>query len=116
MSGPKEIMFTCSGSYFPESSLILSDILLYHGLMHDNTYNLLVEEDILLHNVPVVDNCDIPLVLYLVQKPLFLVLHLCSLLDLLSMCCTEAPNCTAQYCTEVEQYYVVVSWYYTVAA
>jgi hypothetical protein len=53
--------------------------------MHDNTYKLLVEVDILLHNVLVVDNYDIPLVLYLIQNLLSLVLHLCSLLDLLSV-------------------------------
>jgi hypothetical protein len=91
--------------------------------MHDNTYMLLVEVDIPLHNVPVVGNCDIPLVLYLIQNLLSLILHLCSLLDLLSAHYTEAPDCTARYCTEVvlcctvvARYYMVVAQYYTVVA
>jgi hypothetical protein len=87
----------------------VSSILLYHGPIHDNTYKLLVEVDIIMHNVPVVQNCDIPLVLYLV-------LHLCSLLDFLSMRCTEVPDCTTRYCIEVALCCTAVVWYYMVVA
>ena len=88
--------------------------------MHDSTYKLLEVVRIPLHNVLVVDNCDTPLVLYLVQNLLSLILHLYILLDLLSVNYTEAPDCTARYCTEVvlccivvAQYYMVVVQYYT---
>jgi hypothetical protein len=101
--------------FFPESLLVVSYIPLYHGPMRDNTYKFLVEEDILLHNVLVVDNYDIPMVLYLIQNLLSLVLHLCHLLDLLSMHCTEIPDCTVSYCTEVVLHCIVVAWFYRVA-
>jgi hypothetical protein len=91
--------------------------------MHDNTYKSLVEVDILLHNVSVVDNCDIELVLYLFQNPLLRVLHFCIQINLLLAHYTEALDCTAQYCTEVAlcytvaaRYYMVVAQYYTVVA
>jgi hypothetical protein len=90
----------CFGSSFPGFLLIVSEIPLYHGPMCDNTYKLLVEADILLHNVLVVDNCDIRLVLDLIQNLLLLILHLYSLLDLLSTRYIEVPDYTARYCTE----------------
>ena len=101
----------------------MSNILQYHDPMCDNTYKSLVEVDILLHSVMVVDNCDIPLVLYLFQNLLSLFLGLCSPLDLLSVCYTMAPNYNAWYCTEaalcctvVVRYYMVVAQYYTIVA
>jgi hypothetical protein len=48
----------CLGSSFPESLLVVSYIPLYHGPMRGNTYKLLVEVDILVHNVSVADSCD----------------------------------------------------------
>jgi hypothetical protein len=82
--------------------------------MRDNTYKSLVEVDILLHSVLVFYSCDIPLVLYLFQSLLLLILHLCSQLDLLSMCYTEVPDCTVRYCTEVVLCCTVVVRYYMV--
>jgi hypothetical protein len=71
----------------------------------------------------VVDNCGIPLVLYLVQNLLSFVLPLCSLLYLLSMRYIEVPDYTARYCTKAMMcytmavcYYMVVAQYYTAAA
>ena len=84
--------------------------------MHENTYKSLVEANILLHNVIVVDNCDIPLVLYLIRNLLVLVLHLCSLLDILLVHYTDVPICTVLYCTEVASYCTVAVWYYMVVA
>jgi hypothetical protein len=86
-----------SDSSSPGYSLIVSDILPCHDLIHDNTYKSLVEVDILLHNVLVVDHCGIPLVLYLFQSLLLLFLHLCIHLDPLAGRYTEAPGYTAQY-------------------
>ena len=77
--------------------------------MCDNTYKLLVEVESPLHNVPVVENCDIPLVLYLFQILLLIFLHLYIELDPLATCYTEVPGYTARY-------YCVPAWYYTVAA
>jgi hypothetical protein len=85
------------------------DILLCHDLMRDNTYRLLVEVEILLHSVMVVDNCDIPLVLYLFQSLLFIYLHLCSDIDPLAVCYTEVPG-------YIVWYYSVVARYYTATA
>jgi hypothetical protein len=65
--------------------------------MCDNTHKSLVEVDILLHNVLVVENCDIPLVIYLVQSLLLLFLHLCSHINPLVACYTEAPGYTVRY-------------------
>jgi hypothetical protein len=86
-----------------------------------NTYKLLVEVDIPFHNVPIVGNCDIPLVLYLFQNTISLIL--CSPLDLLLTRYTEEPDCIVQYCTEVVlccivgvRYYTVVVEYYTIVA
>jgi hypothetical protein len=83
--------------------------------MHDNTYMLLVEVEIPLHNVPVFYSYDMPLVLYLFQILLSLILHLCSQFDLLLTRYIEAPDCTAQYFTKVAlcctvhvRYYMVV--------
>jgi hypothetical protein len=84
--------------------------------MRGNAYKSLVEVDILLHSVLVVENCDIPLVFYLFQNLLLLVLHLCSQLDPLTTCYIEVPNCTAQYCIEVALCCTVVARYYMVAA
>jgi hypothetical protein len=91
--------------------------------MHDNTYKSLVEVDILLHNFPIVDICDIPLALYLFQILLLVIVHICSQLNILSAHYTEAPDCTAQYCTEVAlcctvatRYYMVVAQYYNAVA
>jgi hypothetical protein len=92
----------------------VSNILPYHGLMHENTYKLLVEVDIPLHNVPVVGNCGMPLVLYLIQNLLSLILHLCSLLYLLSVRYTMVPDYTARYYTEVSLCCSVVARYYMV--
>jgi hypothetical protein len=89
--------------------------------MRNSTYKLLVEVDIPLHNVPVVDNCDTLLVLYLIRNLILLDLHLCSLLCLLSMHYTEASGYTVRYCTEVvlrctvvARYCIVVAQYYTI--
>jgi hypothetical protein len=91
------------------SSLIVLDILPCHDLMRDNTYKSLVEVDILLRSVLVVDNCDIPLVLYLFQSLLFLFLHLYIELNPLVAPYTEASGYTMRY-------YSVVARYYTPAA
>jgi hypothetical protein len=92
----------------------------YHGPMCDNTYKLLVAVDIPLHNVLVVDNCHIPLVLYLFQNLLLLALHHYSPLYLLSVHYNEAPDYIVWYCTKVvmccivvARYYMVVVQYYT---
>jgi hypothetical protein len=50
--------YDCSGSYFPESLVVVLDIPLYHGPMCDNTYKLLVEVEIPMNNVLVFYNCD----------------------------------------------------------
>jgi hypothetical protein len=92
----------------------VSDIPLYHGPMHDNTYKSLVEVEILLHNVLIADNCDIPLVLYLIQNLLWIILPLCILLDILSSHYIEALDCIVRYCTEVVPYCTVVARYYMV--
>jgi hypothetical protein len=99
------------------------DILPCHDLMRVNTYRSLVEVDILLHSVLVVDNCDIPLVLYPFQSLLFLFLHLCSQFDPLVARYIEVPSYTAwcysvavRYCTVAAQCYMVVVQYYTAAA
>jgi hypothetical protein len=78
-------------------------------MVRNNTYRSLEEVDILLHSVLVVGNCDIPLVLYLFQRLLFLFLRLCSQLDPLVMCYTEVPGYTTWY-------YSVVAWCCTAAA
>jgi len=90
--------------------------------MCDNTYKLLVEVEILLHSVLVVDNHDIPLVLYLFQSLLLLILCLYIQLDPLAAHYTEVPDCTARYCIEVVLcctaavfYYMVTTHYYTTA-
>jgi hypothetical protein len=93
----------------------VSDIPLYHGLMHDNTYKSLVEVEIPLHNVSVVGSCNILLLLYLVQNLLSLILHLCILLGLLSVHYTGVLDCTVWYCTKVVLHCIVVAWYYKVA-
>jgi len=81
-----------------------------HDLMCDNTYTSQMEVNIILHSVLVVDNCGIPLVLYL-----FLFLHLYSHLDFITVHCTGVPGYTAQgysvvakYCTVVAQCYISV--------
>jgi hypothetical protein len=86
-----------------------------HDMMRDNTYMSQVEVDILLHSVMVVDSYGIPSVLCFFQRILYLILHLCSQLDLLAVCCTEALDYTARgytvavrYCTMVAQYCTVV--------
>jgi hypothetical protein len=98
--------------------------------MCDNRYKSLVEVDILLHSVLVVGSCDIPLVLYLFQSLLLLALHLCSQLDPLAACYTEAPSYTVRYCSgavlrctmdvlcymAAAHYYTVVAHYYTAVA
>ena len=76
--------------------------------MHDNTYRLLVEVDILFCSVLVVDNCDIPLVLYLFQNLLLLFLCLCSQLDPLTARYTEVHGSTTQYYSVVAQCYTIV--------
>jgi hypothetical protein len=82
-----------------------------------------VEVEILLHSVFVVDSCDVPLVLYLFQSLLLLILHLCSLLNLLSAHYIEVSDYIVWYCTEVVSfstavvcYYMVVAQYYTIVA
>ena len=87
--------------------------------MRDNTYKSLVQVDILLHSVQVVGSCGIPLVLYLFQSLLYLVLHLCSHLDLITVHCTVEHGYTAgyytvvaQYCTGAAQCYIVVAQCY----
>jgi hypothetical protein len=94
----------------------MSNILPYRGLMRNNTYKLLVEVGIPLHNVPAVGNCDRPLVLYLFQNLVSLILYLCSLLDLLSVRYTEVLDCTMWYCTKVVLCCIVAARYYTVVA
>ena len=84
--------------------------------MHDNTYKSLVEVNILFHNVLVIGNYDIRLVLDLIQNLLVLILHLCILLNLLLAHYTKVPNYTARYCTEVVLCCTVVAHYYMVAA
>jgi hypothetical protein len=93
----------------------VSDSLLCHGLMRDNTYRSRVEVDILLHSVLVVDRYGIPSVLCLFQSFIYLVLHLRIHLYLLVVCSTEAPGYTVrdyivvvQYCIVVVQCYIVV--------
>jgi hypothetical protein len=86
--------------------LIASVILPCHDSMHENTYRSLVEVEFLLHSVPVDDNCDIPLVLYLFQSLLFLFICLYSQLDPLEACYIEALGYTAWN-------YSVATWYYT---
>jgi hypothetical protein len=112
----------CYGSSFPGYLLVVSDIIVCRDLMCGNTYKLLVEVDIPLHNVPVIDNCDISLVLCLVQKLLLIVLHLCSLLYLLLVHYTKALNYTTWccnevvlHCTLVVRYCMVATQYYIVA-
>jgi hypothetical protein len=95
----------CFDSSSPRSSLIVSDILLCHDLMCDNTYRSLVEVEILLNSVLVVENCGIPLVLCLFQSLLFLFIHLYSQLNPLVSRYTEAPGYTARYYSVVVQYY-----------
>ena len=73
------------------------DSLLCHYLMHDNTYMSQVEVDILLHSVPVANSYGIPSVLFLFQSLLYLILHLCSQLDLLLVHCIGVPSYTARY-------------------
>jgi hypothetical protein len=86
-------------------SLIVSDIILCHDLMHDNTHTSWVEVEIILHNVLLVDSCGIPLVLCIFQSLLSLFLHLCSQLDPLMVHYTKAPGYTVRD-------YSVVTWYY----
>jgi hypothetical protein len=93
----------------------MPDSLLCHDMMHNSTYMSQVEVDIILHSVLVVDSYGIPLVLYLFQSLLSLVLHLCNQLDLLMVRCTGEPGYTAWdyivvvwYCTMDSQCYIVV--------
>ena len=74
-----------------------------------------VEVYIILHSVLIVEIYGIPLVLFLFQSLLYLVLHLCSQLDLLTVRCTGVPSYTThdyivvvRYCTVATQYYIVV--------
>jgi hypothetical protein len=84
--------------------------------MHDNTYTLQVEVDILLLSVLVVDSCGIPLVLCLFQSLLFHFLHLCSQLDLLMVNCTEVLGYTTWDYSVVVRYYTAVAQCYIVVA
>jgi hypothetical protein len=78
--------------YFPR----VLDNLLYHGLMRENTYTLLVEVDSPLHNFLDFFICGTLLDLFLLQIILYLVFHLCIHLDILTLHCTEVHGYSAR--------------------
>jgi hypothetical protein len=93
---------------FLGSSPRVSDNILCHDQLHDNTYMSLVGMDIPLHNVLVVGSFGTLLVLCLVQILLFLILHLYIHLDLLMAHCTEVHIYIAGGYTEAAHYYILV--------
>jgi hypothetical protein len=62
--------------------------------MCDNTYMSLVEVETPLHNFLVIRSCGTLLDPYLIQILLYLILHLCIHLDILTVHCTEVPGYT----------------------
>jgi hypothetical protein len=95
----------------------MSDSLLCHGLLRDNTYMSWVEVDIPLHSVLVVGSCGTLMYLCLFQILLYLILHLYIQFDLLAVHCIEEPDYTSwgytiatHCCIVVTQCYIVSTY------
>jgi hypothetical protein len=84
------------------------DSPLYHDMLRDNTCMSQVEVDIPLHSFLDVGGCGTLLDLCIFQILLYLVLHLCILLDFLMVRCIEAPDYTVRGYTMVVRYFTQV--------
>jgi hypothetical protein len=96
----------------------VSESLLCHDLLCNNTYMSMVGVDISLHNFLVVSSCGTILVLCLIQILLCLMFHLYIHLDLHVVCCTKVLSYTVwdyivvtHYCIAVVHCCTVVGHY-----